>query len=51
VYACFLHARATARWRRRRAAVIQLARFGCVPFNVIGVQVFITGLHSCARLS
>jgi len=51
VYACFLHARVTAGWRGRRAAVIQLAGFSCLIFNVIGVQVFITGLHSYAGLS
>ncbi|MDA8320908.1 MAG: c-type cytochrome biogenesis protein CcsB [Actinomycetota bacterium] len=50
VYAAFLHARATAGWRGRRAAWIQLAGFGCLVFNVIGVQVFITGLHSYAGL-
>lgn len=46
VYAAYLHARATAGWRGRRAAWIQLAGFGCLLFNMIGVQVFITGLHS-----
>ena len=51
VYACFLHARATAGWRGRRAAVIQLTGFGCLIFNVIGVQVLIAGLHSYAGLS
>ncbi len=51
VYATFLHARATAGWRGRRAAWIQLAGFGCLLFNVTGVQVVITGLHSYAGLS
>ena len=51
VYAAFLHARATAGWRGRRAAYIQLAGFCCLLFNVIGVQVFITGLHSYAGLN
>ncbi len=51
VYAAYLHARATAGWRSRRAAFIQLAGFGCLLFNVIGVQSFITGLHSYAGLS
>jgi len=50
VYACFLHARATAGWRGRRAAVIQLAGFGCLVFNVVGVQLLLTGLHSYAGL-
>ncbi len=51
VYAMFLHARATAGWRGRRAAWIQLAGFACLMFNVIGVNLFITGLHSYAGMS
>jgi cytochrome c-type biogenesis protein CcsB len=51
VYACFLHARATAGWRGRRAAYIQLIGFGCLLFNLMGVSIFITGLHSYAGLS
>jgi cytochrome c-type biogenesis protein CcsB len=51
VYACFLHARVTAGWRGRRAAVIQLLGFGCLLFNLLGVSLFITGLHSYAGLS
>jgi len=51
VYACFLHARVTAGWRGRRAAYIQLAGFGCLLFNLLGVSLFITGLHSYAGLS
>jgi cytochrome c-type biogenesis protein CcsB len=50
VYAAFLHARATAGWRGKRAAYIQLLGFGCLVFNVLVVQVFITGLHSYAGL-
>jgi cytochrome c-type biogenesis protein CcsB len=51
VYAMFLHARATAGWRGRRAAWIQLAGFLCLMFNVIGVNLFITGLHSYAGMA
>jgi cytochrome c-type biogenesis protein CcsB len=51
VYACFLHARATAGWRGRRAAIIQLAGFGCVLFNVLVVSLAIPGLHSYAGLT
>jgi cytochrome c-type biogenesis protein CcsB len=51
VYACFLHARVTAGWRGRRAALIQLVGFGCLLFNLLGVSLFITGLHSYAGLS
>ena len=50
VYAMFLHARATAGWRGRRAAYIQLIGFGCLLFNVIGVNLWITGLHSYAGM-
>jgi cytochrome c-type biogenesis protein CcsB len=50
VYAMFLHARATAGWRGRRAAWINLAGFLCLLFNVIGVNLFITGLHSYAGM-
>lgn len=51
VYACFLHARVTAGWRGRRAAYIQLAGFGCLLFNLLGVSIFVTGLHSYAGLN
>ncbi len=51
VYAMFLHARATAGWRGRRAAYIHLLGFACLMFNLIGVNLWITGLHSYAGLS
>ena len=38
-------------WRGRRAAYIQLAGFCCLLFNLLGVSLFITGLHSYAGLS
>ncbi len=50
VYACFLHARATAGWRGRRAAVIQLTGFCCLLFNVLVVSLVVPGLHSYAGL-
>ncbi len=50
VYAMFLHARATAGWRGRRAGYIHLIGFGCLMFNLIGVNLWITGLHSYAGL-
>ncbi len=50
VYACFLHARATAGWRGRRAAYIQLVGFGALLFNILVVQTFSTGLNSYAGL-
>ena len=51
VYACFLHARATAGWRGWKAQVIQLVGFGCLLFNLVGVSLFVTGLHSYAGLN
>jgi cytochrome c-type biogenesis protein CcsB len=51
VYAGYLHARATAGWRGRRSAYIQLIGFGCLLFNTIVVSILIKGLHSYAGLS
>jgi cytochrome c-type biogenesis protein CcsB len=51
LYAAFLHARATAGWRGRRAQYIQLLGFASLTFNILIVQVFITGLHSYAGVS
>ena len=51
VYACFLHARATAGWRGRRATLIQLTGFCCLLFNVLVVSLLIPGLHSYAGLT
>jgi cytochrome c-type biogenesis protein CcsB len=48
VYACYLHARATAGWRGRRSHYIQLLGFASLTFNMLVVQVFITGMHSYA---
>ncbi len=48
LYACYLHARATAGWRGRRAHYIQLLGFVSLTFNMLVVQVFITGMHSYA---
>ena len=50
LYAAFLHARATAGWRGRRAHYIQLLGFVSLMFNILVVQVFIAGLHSYAGL-
>ena len=48
VYAAFLHSRATAGWRGRRAHYVQLLGFVTLAFNILVVQVFITGMHSYA---
>ncbi|MGH8960518.1 MAG: c-type cytochrome biogenesis protein CcsB [Jatrophihabitantaceae bacterium] len=51
IYACYLHARATAGWKGRAAAWVNLAGFGAIIFNFVIVNVVISGLHSYAGLS
>jgi len=51
VYACYLHARATAGWRVRVAAWINLVGFGAITFNFLVVNIVVSGLHSYAGLS
>jgi cytochrome c-type biogenesis protein CcsB len=51
VYAGYLHARATGGWRGRRAAYIQLVGFASLVFNLVGVNLWITGLHSYAGIN
>ena len=51
LYACYLHARATAGWRGRRAHYIQLIGFVSLVTNMAVVQVFITGMHAYAGVS
>ena len=50
VYACYLHARATAGWKGRTAAWINLAGFGAITFNFLIVNLVVSGLHSYAGL-
>lgn len=50
-YACYLHARATAGWKGRKAAYLALIAFGCWLFNYYGVNIFVTGKHSYAGSS
>ncbi|RJL22512.1 c-type cytochrome biogenesis protein CcsB [Bailinhaonella thermotolerans] len=49
-YAAYLHSRATAGWKGRRSTIIQLVACACLLFNLVGVNVFISGLHSYADL-
>lgn len=49
-YACYLHARATAGWRGRKAAYLAIAAFLCFLFNYYGVNIFVNSLHSYAGL-
>jgi cytochrome c-type biogenesis protein CcsB len=51
VYACYLHARATAGWKGRAAAWINLLGFGAITFNFLVVNIVVSGLHSYAGLS
>ncbi len=51
VYAAYLHARATAGWKGRAAAWINLAGFGAMTFNFFVVNIVISGLHSYAGLN
>jgi cytochrome c-type biogenesis protein CcsB len=46
VYASYLHARATAGWRGRSAAVLALVGFTTFVFNFVGINLFASGLHS-----
>ena len=50
VYACYLHARATA-GMRRWAPWINLLGFGAMTFNFFVVNIVISGLHSYAGLN
>ncbi|MFB4298111.1 c-type cytochrome biogenesis protein CcsB [Actinomadura sp. NTSP31] len=48
VYAAYLHARATAGWKGRKAAILSLVGFGCLLFNFFGVNYMFSGMHSYA---
>ena len=50
VYAAYLHARATAGWKGKAAAVIALVGFASLLFNFVGINYFFGGgsLHSYA---
>jgi cytochrome c-type biogenesis protein CcsB len=50
VYAAYLHARATAGWKGRAAAVIALIGFATLLFNFVGINYFFGGgsMHSYA---
>ncbi|MBO8194842.1 c-type cytochrome biogenesis protein CcsB [Streptomyces oryzae] len=49
-YACYLHARATAGWKGRKAAYLALLAFACFLFNYYGVNIFFNGKHSYAGI-
>ncbi|MBC9718661.1 c-type cytochrome biogenesis protein CcsB [Streptomyces sp. TRM66268-LWL] len=47
-YAAYLHARATAGWKGRKAAYLALFAFACFLWNYYGVNMVISGKHSYA---
>jgi cytochrome c-type biogenesis protein CcsB len=48
IYAAYLHARATAGWRGRRAAIVAIVGWVAFIFNFVGVNLLVSGLHSYA---
>ncbi|GAA1606293.1 c-type cytochrome biogenesis protein CcsB [Kribbella sancticallisti] len=46
VYAAYLHARATAGWRGRPAAIIAIVGWLVFVFDFVGVNLLVSGLHS-----
>lgn len=47
-YAAYLHAQRTRGWGGRRSAVIAVVAYGCLLFNLVGVNIWGSGLHSYA---
>ncbi|MDJ1133821.1 c-type cytochrome biogenesis protein CcsB [Streptomyces iconiensis] len=47
-FAAYLHARATAGWKGRKAAYLALFAFACFLFNYYGVNILFNGKHSYA---
>lgn len=50
IYSMYLHARATAGWRGRNAAIIAIIGVVSFWFNFIGVNLLVSGLHSYAGI-
>lgn len=50
LYAAYLHAQSTAGWRGRKASWFAVAGYLSLLFNLFGVNLWITGLHSYAGL-
>lgn len=46
IYALVLHARLTAGWRGRRAAILSIVGFASVLFTFFGVNLILKGLHA-----
>jgi cytochrome c-type biogenesis protein CcsB len=50
IYAAYLHARATAGWRGKKAAYVAIAGYATILFNYFVVNIFVQGLHSYSGL-
>ncbi|MCL2760256.1 MAG: c-type cytochrome biogenesis protein CcsB [Desulfuromonadales bacterium] len=46
LYAVILHGRLTTGWRGRKAAILSIIGFAVVLFTFLGVNLFMSGLHS-----
>lgn len=51
VYTAYLHARATAGWRGRKAAYVALAGYATFLFNYLVVNIWLVGFHSYAGVN
>jgi len=50
IYAAYLHARATAGWRGKKAAYVAIAGYSAILFNYFIVNIYVQGLHSYSGL-
>lgn len=50
IYAAYLHARSTAGWKGRNAAIIAIVGVASFWFNFIGINLLVSGLHSYAGI-
>ncbi|WP_205856299.1 cytochrome c biogenesis protein CcsA, partial [Phytoactinopolyspora endophytica] len=50
VYAAYLHARATAGWKGRKASTVALIGYATAMFSYFGVNMLFDGLHSYGGL-
>jgi len=50
IYAAYLHARATAGWRGKKAAYVAIAGYAAILFNYFIVNIYVQGLHSYSGL-
>jgi cytochrome c-type biogenesis protein CcsB len=48
IYACYLHARSTAGWKGKRAAMLAILGLASFWFNFVGINLLVSGLHSYA---